>query len=106
MEFEYIKVEFRRKEKKMTASEIIKQVVETKGCILIRNRKEDHLKGTSWNYDVKDPFQGNKKGWTMIDLTTANAMLTVYRALRPDLQIKFNNIHFQKLVDFTWKHIS
>ena len=90
----------------MITSQIIKQVVETKGCVLIRPRKEDHVKGNPWQYDIKEPFQGNKKGWTLVDLFTASAMLKVYEALKDENKGKFDRLHINTLVDFTWEHIS
>ena len=41
-----------------------------------------------------------------MDTQTANMLATVYNALRPDLQAKFNRIPLNKLVDFGWKHVS
>ena len=91
----------------MRTSEIIKQVIETKGCVLIRPRKEEHLNNTPWQYDLKEPFQGNKKGWTLLDLFTASAMLKIYDALeKEENKARFDRLHINKLVDFTWKHIS
>lgn len=86
----------------MTASEIVKQVTSEKGCTLIRYRKPLEK---PYQYDVKGPFIGNKRGWVMVDLFTASAMLTVYNALNPEHQNKFDSIPFQKLVDFTWKNV-
>ncbi len=90
----------------MEASRIIKEIVETKSCVLIRPRKEGHIKATPWQYDVKEPFQGNKKGWTLLDLFTASAMLKVYEALKDENKTKFDQLYINTLVDFTWKHIS
>ena len=90
----------------MVTSQIIKQVVDTKGCVLIRPRKEDHVKGNPWQYDIKEPFQGNKKGWTLVDLFTASAMVKVYDTLKDENKGKFDRLHINTLVDFTWKHIS
>jgi len=90
----------------MEVSRIIKEIVETKGCVLIRPRKEEHVKGTPWQYDLKGPFQGNKHGWTLLDLFTASAMLNVYNALKDENKTKFNQLHINTLVNFTWKQIS
>lgn len=90
----------------MITSQIIKQIVDTKGCVLIRPRKEEHQKGSAWQYDIKEPFQGNKKGWTLVDLFTASAMLKVFEALKDENKVKFDRLHINTLVDFTWKHIS
>lgn len=89
----------------MIASEIIKQVVETSGALMIRNRKEAHIRGEDWQYDVKPLFSGSKKGWTIMDLFTAGAVLSIYNALSEEHRTKFNKIHLTKLIDFTWRHV-
>lgn len=38
----------------------------------------------------------------VVDATTANMLVQVYEALRPDLQRKFDKIPLMKLVDFGW----
>ena len=40
-----------------------------------------------------------------VDVTTANMLVTVHDALRPDLQPKFETVPFMRLVDFGWKHV-
>ncbi len=86
----------------MVASEIIKRITEEKGCVLIRYREPI---SKPYQYDVKEPFTGNKKGWVIVDLFTASAMMTVYNALSEINKPKFDLIPFNKLVDFTWKNI-
>ncbi len=86
----------------MKASEIITKVTDEKACVLIRHR-EPITK--PYEYDVKGPFVGNKKGWTLVDLFTANAMLTIYKALSETSKPKFDLLPFAQLVNFTWKNI-
>ena len=38
----------------------------------------------------------------LVDVVTANMLKTVYSALKPPLQKKFNKIPIKKLVDFGW----
>jgi hypothetical protein len=90
----------------MKLSQIQKEIVDTGGARLIRNRKEQHVKGTAWEYDVKHLFEGSKSGWIILDLTTANALKTCYEALSPDNQAKWDLIHVNSLVDFCWKQVS
>ena len=89
----------------MTVSTIIKQVVGGKGALLIRDRKEEHVKGSAWQYDVKPNWTGNKKRWVYIDLFTASAMLTVFNALGDENKAKYDKVHIDRLIGFTWKHI-
>jgi hypothetical protein len=86
----------------MKASEIIK----LEGLQLIRPRKVEHVKGEPYQYDVKEAFTGKKKGFVYMDAFTKNAMRTVYNAMNPEQQAKYDNIHILKLVDFTWKCIA
>ena len=86
----------------MKAQEIINEVL-SGGVKLIRPRKEEHVKGTPYEYDCKEAFTGSKKGWIYVDSFTASAMKRVFNALSIENQAKYNNIHFQRLVDFTWK---
>ena len=85
----------------MTTSEIIKQ----EGIMLIRNRKEEHEKGAPWTYDVKEAFTGKKKGWVYLDQFTKSAMVAVYNALNEEMQAKFDRIHINRLIDFTWANV-
>lgn len=85
----------------MKASEII----QNDGLVLIRGRKEDHIKGTPWNYDIKDAFTGQRRQWVYLDQFTKSAMRTVYNALSNDMKKKYDNIHIIKLINFTWDHL-
>jgi hypothetical protein len=83
----------------MKASEIIKM----EGLQLIRPRREEHVKGEPREYDVKEAFTGSKKGFVYLDITTKNAMRTVYNALSESSRAKYDTVPFMRLVDFTWK---
>ena len=89
----------------MTASQLIKHVSEN-GCVLIRPRKGERIKGEPWQYDVKDAFGGNKRGWTYLDTTTVSALEAVYNALNEKHKEKFDRLFITTLVDFAWKHVS
>lgn len=90
----------------MVISEIIKTIVETKSLKLIRYVHGSFDKTGKWQYDVKDFGEDSvETGWILIDLQTANAMLTVYNALRVDLQEKFDTLPLSKLVGITWKSL-
>ena len=88
----------------MTISEIVKQSVND-GAVLIRYRANSHKETGTAQYDCKPIFTGSKRGWTMLDITTAGAMLAVYNALKPEHQAKFDNIPLGRLVDFVWKQV-
>ena len=89
----------------MTISQIVKQSPET-GAVLIRYRANSHRETGTAEYDCKPLFTGSKRGWTVLDITTARAMLAVYEALKPESQAKFDNIPLGKLIDFVWKQVA
>jgi len=89
----------------MFASQIQKQIVDNHSACLIRPRKEERVKGQPIQYDVKPLFTGNKKGWVLLDVTTAHALQTCYNALSPANQERWDRISIIKLVDFTWEHV-
>ena len=86
----------------MKASEIIKE----DGLVLIRPRRVEHTKGQPYEYDVREYGQGKKKGWIYLDNFTKSAMKAVYNAMTDDQKAKYDNVHFLRLVDFTWKCVA
>jgi hypothetical protein len=83
----------------MTISQIAKHTLENGAC-LIRHRE-------GREYDVKPLFTGKKKGWSIMDATTAKAIITVYDALANNPKIdKFDAIPLPRLLDFVWKHVA
>lgn len=95
----------------MTILEVANQVVAEKSAYLIRYRKDSVLAGVA-QYDAKPLFTGSKRGWTMLDLTTASAVANVGKAVMESPTIsdankaKFNNWPLGKLVDFCWKQVA
>ena len=93
----------------MVMSEIIKQVVDKKSAILIRESNQSMVKGQAFDYDVKPlyPYIENDDnvGFVLLDLFTANAMLTVYNAIKPENQPLFNSLSLNRLIKFTWDHV-
>ena len=91
----------------MKLSEIQRQISEEQSALLLRPRKEEHIKGQPIQYDTKPLFTGNKRGWVMLDITTNNALQSCYNALKEDKsKAKWDCIPVMKLVDFAWQHIS
>lgn len=82
----------------MKISLIAKDVVQN-GAVLIRFR-------AIGEYDVKPLFTGNKRGWTILDATTAQAIVTVREALKDNPNVeKFDSIPLRELVAFCWRHV-
>lgn len=90
----------------MTISQIANEVVAAKSAKLIRYRKESVASGVA-QYDAKDLFTGSKRGWTILDLTTASALCAVFGAEAianvPERRAKLENLPLGRLVDFCWK---
>lgn len=83
----------------MTISQIAKQVVETRSALLIRYRKDSVAEGQP-QYDAKELFTGSKRGWTALDLFTAQALCAVHGALSPEHHAKFDRMPINKLASF------
>jgi hypothetical protein len=54
---------------------------------------------------------GSNKNKVLVDMSTANAMLAVYKALSPEMQAKFARMlnkpaTLTRLVDFCWSKVS
>ena len=49
------------------------------------------------------PWDGNKKGWTILDATTANAFVCVYNHLRQDQKEKLLGMEPFRALDIAWK---
>jgi hypothetical protein len=80
----------------MTTIEAVRYVKEN-GCCLMRARK-----GTANAWDVKPGMMGKKHGWFYMDIMTASMLVSVYEALKPDHQAKFNLIPLMKLINLGW----
>ena len=89
----------------MTISQIVQQVATEHQAVLIRYRRNSHKDTGTAQYDCKPLFTGSKRGWTAMDAVTASCMATVYGALKPEHQAKFDNIPLGRLVDFCWKAV-
>jgi hypothetical protein len=82
----------------MTITDIAKHVVEN-GAVLIRPREIGE-------YDMKPLFTGSKRGWAVLDATTASAITAVREALKDNPNVhKFDRIPLPRLLDFVWKHV-
>ena len=88
----------------MLASETMEHVLKN-GISLMRYRKKEYVKGQPIQYDVKEAFTGNKKGWVYIDAFTASAVSQIFKAINEKNQFKFNCLPIQTIIDFTWKHV-
>lgn len=78
----------------MTALEVFKQVLSTGGCHVAREQKK-----CPGQYDSKLYFDGNRRGWTMVDLFTASTVCQVHAALKPENQAKFETLPLVRMAE-------
>ena len=84
----------------MTIYEIAKQAQEQGTAQSFRHREGNQ-------YDCKDDmFQGHSRKWTLLDITTASAIIAVYENITPTNQTKYMLLPLGKLINITWKLIS
>jgi len=88
----------------MTITDIAKQVVQERSAVQVRFRSGG--KGEVREYDMKPLFTGRKRGWVLVDMQTANAILTVYEGLREDLRARVDTVPMGQLVEFCWKAVA
>jgi len=88
----------------MTITAIAKQVVQERSAVQVRFRSGG--KGEAKQYDCKPLFTGRKRGWVLVDMQTANAILTVYEGLREDLRARVDTVPMGQLVEFCWKAVA
>lgn len=78
-----------------------KQVMETKSLHLVRLRKRQE-EGEPLQYDAK-PWEGNKRGWVLLDLFTASVVCRVYEAINEANKAKLDRLPVQKAVDVCYQ---
>ena len=88
----------------MTITAIAKQVTAEKSATQVRFRTGG--KGEVKEYDCKPLFTGRNKGWVLLDLTTAGAIMAVYNALSESKRPSMDTIPLTKLVDFCWRMVA
>ena len=71
------------------------------GCISFRERAKE-----PGQYDVKDWPGGNKRGWTMLDITSAGAIVAVYNGLNETNKNKFASLPLIKMAIVAFKLIN
>lgn len=82
----------------MTSIEVARETV-TNGCTLFRFRKGTEK---SPEYDCK-PWNGNKRGWIILDSFSASAIVAVYDHLSPENQAKYQNLPIAKMAEIAFK---
>jgi hypothetical protein len=81
----------------MTTIEAAQYVLDN-GVSLMRQRKD-----APDQFDVKEAFTGNKRGWFYMDAFTASAIVNVYKALNETNRAKYAALPLPKLITVTWK---
>lgn len=81
---------------------ICQQIVAEKTMKLIRPRKKAHEPGTPYEYDVKD-YEGNKRGWTVLDGFTASMFVQVWAQLNDANRAKLAKLPALQAINICWK---
>lgn len=84
----------------MTGIEVARLVASTKGAHLFRQRRDVTDRH---EYDVKEIFTGNKRGWTLLDLFSASAICSVWDALKPENQEKYARMNLPAMASTAFK---
>jgi type II secretory pathway component PulM len=86
----------------MTISQVLETTPANEAIMLRTRPTSDSIK----QYDTKPLFTGNKRGWVILDATTAHMLRTIRGAMRTEAaQAKFDRIPLPRLVEFGWSHV-
>lgn len=72
----------------MTTIALAQLVLDTKTCHVFRRSLRP---GVQW--DAKPYFTGSKRGWIMLDLFTASAIVAVAKSLNPTNRARLDKMH-------------
>lgn len=82
----------------MKLSEVCEKVIADKTAVLVRDRKEGGL-------EVK-PYAGNKRGWVLLDLTTASVCCQVFDRVKPKVKTTLDSFPAKKAVRIIWSAVN
>lgn len=85
----------------MKLSDACKQVMLSQSMHLVRVSKQQEAGGPI-NYDVK-PWEGNKRGWTLLDVFTASAVSKVYDAVNDKNKDALDRLSLRSAVNVCFK---
>jgi hypothetical protein len=80
--------------------EVCRKVAAEHSLHLVRAKKG----ATPGTYEAK-VWEGNKRGWTLLDATSANCVVKVYDALNPTNQAKIATLSAERTLDICWKMV-
>lgn len=84
----------------MKAIDAARKVVNEKQCVLLRPRKDEPME-----YDCKDAFTGNKRGWFYLDLFTSSAITQVYDAINETNREKLDRLPIARIARICFQMI-
>ena len=85
----------------MNIIEASDKVLQEQTCVLIRPKKS----AEQGQVDCND-YQGKKKGWTILDMTTANMVKQVYNALSEKNQKKVATMNPVQTISIFWSLVN
>ena len=90
--------------------EVCREITEKKSCRYIKYEGKDDFEHPSVktlaDFSEHDIEAGRTGGWCLIDMQSANAVVTVYDALSEKNQVEFNSYPIQWMVDTAWDLIA
>ncbi len=82
----------------MTGIQVAQEVFKTKSAHLFRPRKNE-----SGEYDCKPVFTGSHKGWTILDLFSASAIVQVHERINAQNQELLESFSLPKMARIAFK---
>ncbi len=101
----------------MNSIQVCEIVVKTKSfCLFKRNEETKEYSVKYWDemldwdeaeieFQARMPENKSKKGYTLLDGFTANAIMTVYNAAKPEIQEKMKNLGILTLSNLAFKFV-
>ena len=85
----------------MTITQIARHIEAQQRPFYVRQIKG--VAGEPKQYDITAVNGFQRRGWTLIDMQIAAAIMAVHRGLRDDLRPKLDTIPLAQLVSFCWR---
>lgn len=85
----------------MTITQIARHIEAQQRPFYVRQIKG--VAGEPKQYDITTVNGFQRRSWTLLDATTAAAIMAVHRGLREDLRPKMDTIPLVQLVAFCWR---
>jgi hypothetical protein len=86
----------------MTIVDICLQSVKQHQAYEIR---QESIQEGVYHYEMRMALSLPRNGWVLLDVQSANAVLTVYRALKSENQARFTQVEASRLISWCWEQV-